>query len=70
MNISKIKSATSLSYNPDLDLLFADGEHVGSASSLTREIMLSLLHSPEEYANESDETIFDSLVETVSDGIY
>ena len=58
-----IATAAALSYNPNTDELFADGKLVGGASDLTRELMLDRLASPEDHAAESDETLFDLVVE-------
>lgn len=58
-----LRAAKTLSYNPDTDELFADGKLVGGASDLTREVMLARLSEPAEYADASDETIFDLMVE-------
>jgi hypothetical protein len=60
-----LRNAKTLSFDPSTGELFADGKMVGSASSLTREIMLSRLTDPSEHAEASDETLFDELVESV-----
>jgi len=58
-----IKAASTLAYNPETDELFADGKLVGGASDLTRDLMLDRLTDPDDYAEDSDETIFDLVVE-------
>jgi hypothetical protein len=58
-----LTAAKTLSYNPDTDELFADGKLVGGASDLTRDIMLARLADPAEHADDSDETLFDLVVE-------
>jgi hypothetical protein len=60
---AKIKAASNLSYNANTDELFADGEMVGGASDLTRELMLDRLAKPADHADDSDETLFDLVVE-------
>ena len=62
---AKIKAASSLTYNPNTDELFADGKLVGGASDLTRKLMLDRLdrYSADDLDDESDETLFDLIVE-------
>jgi hypothetical protein len=62
---SKIKAASSLTYNPKTDELFADGQLVGGASDLTRDLMLARLsrYSGDDLDEKSDETLFDLVVE-------
>lgn len=62
---AKIKAASNLSYNPNTDELFADGKLVGGASDLTRPLMLDRLRDPADHVDDSDETLFDLVVETV-----
>lgn len=57
-----LRNAKTLSYDPATDALYADGVLVGGASDLTRDIMLARLAEPSEYADASDETIFDVVV--------
>lgn len=61
---AKIKAASCLTYNPDADELFADGEYVGGASDLTRDLMLAHLDGGEDHVADSDETLFDLVVES------
>lgn len=58
-----LRNAETLSYNPDTDELFADNKLVGGASDLTREIMLARLSEPTKHSEDSDETLFDRIVE-------
>jgi D-serine dehydratase len=56
----KIKSASELVYDPEIDALYADGQLVGGASDMTRELMLELLDEELD-----DETMFDMIVSPV-----
>lgn len=58
-----LRNAKTLTYDHSDDMLSADGKPVGGASDFTREIMLSRLAEPREYADASDETLFDLVVE-------
>lgn len=59
----RIKAASNLTYNPNTDELFADGLLVGGASDMTRELMLDRLSEPNDHADDSDETLFDIVVD-------
>jgi hypothetical protein len=60
---SRIKAAKKLTYNPNTDELFADGEYVGGASEMSRELMLA--RADESWHKDDDETLFDALVSTL-----
>ena len=60
---SKIKAAKTLTYNPNTDELFADGEYVGGASAMSYELMQSLVD--ETNRDDDAETLFDALVTTI-----
>lgn len=62
---SKILAARKLTYDNETDTLYADGVEVGSASTLTRKLMLKL--AGESWHNDDDETLFDALVEAHED---
>lgn len=65
MNANEINLTTAiLTYNQAEDELYADGVHIGGADALTRELMLARLD--ESWHGDSDETLFDACVETVS----
>ena len=66
MNIDQtLRNARAITYSADSDELYADGKLVGSASDLTREIMLARLAAPDEHAEDSDEALFDLIVESI-----
>ncbi len=58
----KILAAKKLTYDADTDTLYADGVEVGTADTMTRELMLKL--ADESWHNDDDETLFDALVES------
>lgn len=58
----KILAAAKLTYDNETDTLYADGVEVGSADTMTRELMLKL--SDESWHNDDDETLFGALVES------
>lgn len=60
---SKIKAAKKLTYNPNTDELFADGEYVGGASEMSLELMQSMVD--ETNRDDDEETLFDALVTTI-----
>lgn len=60
---AKIKAAKKLTYNPTTDELFADGESVGGASSMSYELMQSMVD--ETNRDDDEETLFDALVTTI-----
>lgn len=62
---SKIAAASTLSYNPNTDELFADGKYVGGASDLTRDLMIAHLDDDEDHEGDSDETLFDMCVSAI-----
>jgi hypothetical protein len=55
-----IITAEDLTYDPETDTLFADGVEVGTAETMTRELMLKL--ADESWHDASDEDLFDVLV--------
>ena len=61
---AKIKAASTLTYDATIDALYADGEMVGGASDLTRDLMIAHLDDGENHDEDSDETLFDLVVET------
>lgn len=58
-----IKAAKKLEYNPATDELFADGAYVGGASTMTYEMMQSMVD--ETNRDDDEETLFDALVTTI-----
>jgi len=60
---SKIKAASTLTYDATIDALYADGDLIGGASDMTREIMLDL-YEGENKNDMSDEDLFEALVTT------
>lgn len=61
--IELCKTAKKIVYNPATDELLADGVVVGGADALTREAMLARLTDPSAHSGDSDETLFDLIVE-------
>jgi len=59
----KILAAEELTYDPATDTLFADGVEVGTADTMTRELMLAL--ADESWHDASDEDLFEALVEFI-----
>lgn len=55
-----IIDAEELSYDAEIDTLYADGVEVGNADTMTRELMLTL--ADESCHTDDDETLFDALV--------
>jgi hypothetical protein len=60
---SQIRSASELVYDATIDGLYADGELIGGASDMTREIMLELCDG-EDKNEMSDEDLFEAIVTT------
>jgi len=59
----QIRSASELIYDATIDALYADGELIGGASDMTREIMLDL-YDGDDKEDMSDEDLFEALVTT------
>lgn len=60
---AKIKAASTLTYDATIDALYADGDLIGGASDMTREIMLAL-YEGEDKNEMSDEDLFEAIVTT------
>lgn len=58
-----LRKADRITYDPETDSLYADGVLVGGASALPREVMDARLSSPEDHEGDTDETVFDLVVE-------
>lgn len=58
-----ILAAKKLTYDADTDTLYADGVEVGTAATMSRELMLKL--TDESSHNDDDEALFDALVESI-----